>query len=429
MQPIFPEYIQFLKSHNCDVDWFHENTFWLDNNIVKAFRRGGQVVLLYRVSVDDNLHLTLTKHKQNKNFDDFETWRETIQRNRNRLYQIEQESINLLQQYGLHTDRRIINTNSTGKDSMVVTHLAKKAGLNFETFFNVTTLDVAESNQMAKRNGYQHIFPDPQYGGFYQYVHNSGMIPNRFTRFCCQYFKERPTIDYFNADDKLLFMFGIRNGESNQRSNYEDIIKNPLWGNRDWIGVLPIRKWSELDIWLYILAEDIEVNPKYKYGYTRVGCGIACPYYTKYTWVLDKFWYPYLYNRWRDILRNDFVSNNKWLIMNCTIKEYVTKAWTGGVFRTEPTDEVIQEYAEHSGLDIEVAKKYFNRYCSNGCINKRSQSLKIKDKNTLAMNMKMFGRDIEKFKCKKCLMKEFGWTQEQWNKQVNEFKNQGCRLF
>lgn len=41
MQPIFPEYIQFLKSHNCDTDWFCENTFWLDNNIVKAFRRGG----------------------------------------------------------------------------------------------------------------------------------------------------------------------------------------------------------------------------------------------------------------------------------------------------------------------------------------------------------------------------------------------------
>lgn len=312
---------------------------------------------------------------------------------------------------------------------MVVTHLAKKAKLEFKTFFNVTTLDVAESNRMAKRNGYQHIFPDPQYGGFYQYVHNTGIIPNRFTRFCCQYFKERPTVDYFNANDRLLFMFGIRNEESNQRSNYEDVIKNPLWGNRDWIGILPIRKWSESDVWLYILAENIEINPKYKYGYSRVGCGIACPYYTKYTWVLDKFWYPYLFNRWRSILRNDFINNNKWLIMNCTIEEYVTKAWTGGVFRPEPTEEVIQEYATYSGIETDVAKKYFNRYCSNGCINKRRQPLRIKDKNALAMNMKMFGRDIEKFKCKKCLMKEFGWTQEQWNKQVNEFKNQGCRLF
>jgi len=45
------------------------------------------------------------------------------------------------------------------------------------------------------------------------------------------------------------------------------------------------------------------------------------------------------------------------------------------------------------------------------------------------MNMKMFGRNIEKFKCKKCLMKEFGWTKEDWNKQVEDFKMQGCKLF
>lgn len=115
--------------------------------------------------------------------------------------------------------------------------------------------------------------------------------------------------------------------------------------------------------------------------------------------------------------------------MNCTIEEYVTKAWTGGVFRPEPTEEVIQEYATYSGIETDVAKKYFNRYCSNGCINKRRQPLRIKDKNALAMNMKMFGRDIEKFKCKKCLIKEFGWTQEQWDRQIQEFKNQGCKLF
>lgn len=41
MQPIFSEYIQFLKSHGCNTDWFQENTFWLDNNIVKAFKRVG----------------------------------------------------------------------------------------------------------------------------------------------------------------------------------------------------------------------------------------------------------------------------------------------------------------------------------------------------------------------------------------------------
>lgn len=430
MQPIFPEYMQFMKSHNCDVDWFHENVFWLDNNIVKAFRRGGQVVSLYRVLVDDDLHLTLTKHKQNKDFDDLETWQETIQRNQDRLFQIEQDSINLLQQHGLHTNRRIVNTNSTGKDSMVVTHLAKKAGLDFETFFNVTTLDVAESNRMAKRNGYHHIFPDPQYGGFYKYIQRyDGVIPSKLNRFCCNYFKEFPTIDYFEANERILFLFGMRNQESNKRSKYQDIWRNEKWNQRDWIGILPIRQWSELDIWLYILFEGIEINDKYRYGYSRVGCGIACPNYTKYTWVLDQYWYPYLFNRWRNILRNDFISNSKWLIMNCTIEEYINKAWTGGVYRQEPTDEVIKEYAQYSGLDFEIAKKYFNKYCSNGCIDRKKQPLKIKNKDVLAMNMKMFGRNIEKFKCKRCLMNEFGWNQDQWNEQVQKFKEQGCELF
>ena len=397
--------------------------------LLKPLSGGGQIVCLFRITVDDDLNLSLKKHRTNKRDTEFESWKETISRNQEHLKEIESQSLSLLYKYCIDTDRRIINTNSTGKDSMIVTHLANKAGIVCDTYFNVTTLDVAESNLMAKENGFKHIYPDPQYGGFYQYVHNSGIIPTRFARFCCTYFKEKPTVDYFPAEEKLLFLFGIRNEESNQRSNYQDITKNPLWGERDWIGVLPIRKWTELDIWLYILSEKIEINPKYKYGYTRVGCGIACPYYTKYTWVLDKYWYPYLYNRWRDILKKDFIEKNKWLIMNCTIDEYVIKAWTGGVYRPEPTAEVVQEYARYAGLDINVAEKYFNKYCENGCLNTKGQPLKLKDKNTLAMNMKLFGRDIQKFKCKKCLMKEFGWTQEQWDQQVQNFKNQGCKLF
>lgn len=317
---------------------------------------------------------------------------------------------------------------------MVVTHLAKKAGLNFETYFNVTTLDVAESNRMAKRNGFKHILLNPEYGGFYKYIQRydgggNQMIPSRLNRFCCNYFKESPTIDYFPNDESLIFLFGMRNQESVRRSGYKDIWKNEKWGERDWIALLPIRQWSEFDVWLYILSEDIEINDKYRYGYDRVGCGIACPNYTKYTWVLDKYWYPYLFDRWRNILRNDFINNNKWLIMNCTVDEYVTKAWTGGVYRDCPTEEVVSEFSQYSGLDISIARKYFNRYCANGCINKRRQPLRIKDRNALAMNMKMFGRNINRFLCKKCLMKEFGWSKSQWDEKVNEFKEQGCQLF
>ena len=136
-----------------------------------------------------------------------------------------------------------------------------------------------------------------------------------------------------------------------------------------------------------------------------------------------------MYKRWQNILKEDFVKNNKWLIMNCTLKEYCQQAWNGGVFRKEPTEEVIEEYATYNDLDIEIAKKYFNRYCMNGCLNHRKEPKKIKNKDVLGMNMKLFGRNIEKFKCKKCLMKEMNWIDKDWNEQVEDFKLQGCKLF
>lgn len=75
----------------------------------------------------------------------------------------------------------------------------------------------------------------------------------------------------------------MRNDESNLRSGYGDEWINDKWGNRDWLGVLPIRAWTDLDIWLYTFRENLDFNQKYRMGYSRVGCGIACPNYTKST--------------------------------------------------------------------------------------------------------------------------------------------------
>ena len=45
------------------------------------------------------------------------------------------------------------------------------------------------------------------------------------------------------------------------------------------------------------------------------------------------------------------------------------------------------------------------------------------------MNLKLMGRGINKFRCKKCLMKEMDWTKEEWDAQANRFKESGCTLF
>lgn len=138
-------------------------------------------------------------------------------------------------------------------------------------------------------------------------------------------------------------------------------------------------------------------------------------------------------SRWEEILKDDFINNKKWIVMNCTIDEYINRAWNGGAFREEPTKEVIQEFARYNGLDVaidtKVAEQYFNKYCANGCKTQSGKQRKIKDKEILAMNMKLHGRNISKFMCKKCLMNMHDMTNEDWDNQIAEFKKQGCDLF
>ena len=107
--------------------------------------------------------------------------------------------------------------------------------------------------------------------------------------------------------------------------------------------------------------------------------------------------------------------------MNCTQEEYHC-CWNGGVYRDEPTQEVIEQFAERNNLDIEVAKRYFSHSCEK--CNK-----KIKSKEVIAMNMKLNGRITNKFFCKKHLMEMFNMTKEQWEENVERFKDQGCDLF
>lgn len=41
MQPVYFEFVEFLDSHGCDTSWYKDGQLWLDNNIIKAFKRGG----------------------------------------------------------------------------------------------------------------------------------------------------------------------------------------------------------------------------------------------------------------------------------------------------------------------------------------------------------------------------------------------------
>ena len=50
-------------------------------------------------------------------------------------------------------------------------------------------------------------------------------------------------------------------------------------------------------------------------------------------------------------------------------------------------------------------------------------------KNDIALSMKFYGRQIEKFKCIKCLAEDLGVTQKHLRERAKEFKQTGCDLF
>lgn len=360
---------------------------------------------------------------------DIASWDELIDINKERLEKIEREAKQLIvDKMSKFAGYIPLVPVSMGKDSQVTCHLVRECFPDTKAIFNNTTLDCADTYIMAKKFPNCEIMTPKQ--GFYQYVKSEQMIPTRFSRFCCRIFKVGEMVKRLEHQTPYLMFMGMRNEESNTRSGYGDEWVNEAeWGSTKWQGILPIRTWSELDVWLYTLWRNIEINPKYRKGYSRCGCHVACCYYTKSTWVLDKYWYPTMRKRWEKILEEDFIKNNKWLILNCTLDEYVNQAWNGGVFREEPTQEVINEYAKYNNLDVDVAKQYFNKYCDNGCKSQSGKLKRIKSKDVLGMNLKYHGRTTNKFYCKKCLMSIYNMDEEKWNSEIERFKQSGCDLF
>ena len=51
------------------------------------------------------------------------------------------------------------------------------------------------------------------------------------------------------------------------------------------------------------------------------------------------------------------------------------------------------------------------------------------DKDTIAINKKLLGKNIKKFYCINCLAEYLGCTVEALLEKIEEFKEEGCSLF
>lgn len=417
MTPVYNEYITFLKDNGIKID-LREGYLWNDKTILKAYNKKGELVKICKIKVNDDLSLELA-YDNKIDYEELESWEETVERKKEELKEIENHSLKLIEtSVKIFEDREIAVLSSGGKDSSIVTYLVKKLVDSPRIIFNNTTLDCADTyKHIKKENNLQIINPKE---GFYKWREKNNFVPTRFARACCTIFKEGAMVETLSKEDKYVFFMGMRNQESNTRSGYGDVWKNDKWGSREWDAILPIRSWTEEQIWLYAIMENIDINPKYKKGYTRVGCAVACPFYSKTTWVLDRYWYPCLYNRWHEILENDFIENKKACVMNCTLEEYHMN-WNGGAVRDEATEEVKEEFSKLQNMDRDISDKYFNKTCS--CCGKKLK------KDDIGMSMKYYGRQIVKFKCMKCIANEQGVKLKDIKDKAKEFKETGCALF
>lgn len=51
------------------------------------------------------------------------------------------------------------------------------------------------------------------------------------------------------------------------------------------------------------------------------------------------------------------------------------------------------------------------------------------DKNSIGINKKMLGKEIEKFYCMDCLADYLGCSVDDLKEKIEEFKEEGCSLF
>lgn len=420
IRPIFTEEANYLKK-KVNIDIPLEKCF-MESNIVKAFTSYDETVNLFKISTEKvTQQVKLIKsYEESGNLLD---WNQLLELYNNRLESLERVSLEKINYYlSQYFSFSPAIMTSGGKDSTVITHLVRNIHPSMPAYYNCTSNEVGEHIKYVKSIP-NLTFINPSIS-FFKYCETNNFVPSRFARACCRIYKEELTLKKLDTTKNLLFFMGMRNNESRKRANYEDEHHISSYPS-NWISILPIREWNNLDIWLYIFKNKIQVSPIYEKGFNRCGC-IVCPYRTSYEDILTKEFYPYYIDKFRNIMTKNFISNRRWIYLNCTLQEFIDFGWKSGKVRDKANQDVIIEFSNYTGISIDESMKFFDQTCD--C---QRNNLKPKHLNDteIALNLKLIGRNTDKLFCIKCLSSTTGVNTDTLQKLAAEFKENGCKLF
>jgi len=315
IRPVFPEEkLLYECLTGIEPGTYATSSMWASNS---RYYIEGKAHLIssktFRDADTDRLSRQIKEYKDNVSYEFFnDNMKVFVEANQSRLDYLIDEAHRFIQETAARFDEeKVVVSFSGGKDSTVTADLAVKALSNpsLVHIFGNTTLEFPTTMEYAKR------FRDDHPLAIFQIAHNGEQVfmdvcedigpPARMMRWCCSMFKTGPITRVLNGlyhDEQILTFYGIRKVESVSRSKYNRVEDKAeaVKINKQTVAS-PIFFWRDIDIWLYILAEGIDFNAAYRYGYERVGCWL-CPNNTQRDLFLAKVYMPNRFKEWRDFL-------------------------------------------------------------------------------------------------------------------------------
>jgi phosphoadenosine phosphosulfate reductase len=314
LRPVFPEERLLLEIISAKPFEYNEKSVWASNN--RYYIDGNSIAITkghYTKNSAEYVSSLLKEHENQNGYTFFNSNISMfIKANRNRLNYLIDEATEFIKESSKdYSQERIVISFSGGKDSTVVSDLAVKAlkDASLVHIFGDTTLEfplTLEYVDRYKTDNPKAIFKtarnDEQ--NFFKVCEDIGP-PARMLRWCCTMFKTGPitrAMNRYYRDCDVLTYYGIRKCESVSRSKY-----NRVEDSADTIKIRkqkaasPIFLWRDIEIWLYILGEQVDFNDAYRLGYDRVGCW-CCPNNNERAQYLSQIYMTEKYTEWREFL-------------------------------------------------------------------------------------------------------------------------------
>ncbi|MEM3342622.1 MAG: phosphoadenosine phosphosulfate reductase family protein [Thermoplasmata archaeon] len=230
---------------------------------------------------------------------------------------------------------------SGGKDSLVTWHLVNSAlEKEPDVIFIDTTLEFPETYQYIeefRKSGVKiHVASpaDKNPDAIFRHMAVMGP-PAKDYRWCCKVFKLGPISSFIQTryPQGALTFEGKRKFESFSRARSNKLEQNPFVPNQ--ISAYPIRDWSSIEVWLYIVWQKIKYNPLYDEDYERIGCWM-CPSCTMSEFHITSIRMPQQYSKFmaavKDWASSHGIDDNevyaekglwRWKVLPPKMKEYI----------------------------------------------------------------------------------------------------------